>query len=258
MTTHHRVCRSELIGKKTHWQVSDLGLAQQDHHYDPGLLEVICQKAHAIKEEVSDKRHLNLRYIRQAHVHIPEILELVYYPGRLDALSDLAETALEPYPISVIASTITFMGASPSDGTIDWHADGVPVTEIIPLEIHDLTGGALQLYRGDYEVGLSRLQAGDPLTDVVSVPHRLGASTLGQLMRVLHRTEPIATGHRVSLNLNLRSRDKPYIDDNAAYYLAADNPDYKWVNQYLDDVRARQVPAYLAFQRHDGTQHRAM
>ncbi|MER7859294.1 hypothetical protein ABTX61_09340 [Amycolatopsis japonica] len=257
MTTHHRSNRSELIGKKTHWQISDLGVIQQDHQYDPELLEVICQKAVAIKEEVSAKRHLNLRYIRQAHVHIPEILELVYYPGRLDLLSTLAETTLEPYPLSVIASTITFMGATPDDGAIDWHADGVPVTEIIPLEIHDLTGGALQIYRGDYEVGLNKVHSGDTLADLVSIPHRIGASTLAQLMRVLHRTEPITTGHRISLNLNLRSRDKPYIDDNAAYYLAADNPDYKWVDQYLDDVRARQVPAYLAFQRH-GSLHRAM
>ncbi|MGY6655446.1 hypothetical protein ACXIZN_25115 [Amycolatopsis sp. TRM77291] len=257
MTTYYRASRKQLIGKETHWQVSDLGVVQQDHRYDPELLDIICQKAVAMKEEVSAKRHLNLRYIRQAHVHIPEILELVYYPGRLDSLSELAGTVLEPYPISVIASTITFMGAASSDGAIDWHADGVPVTEIIPLEIHDLTGGGLQIYSGDYEIGLSKLQAGDTLSDLVSIPHRIGATTLAQLMRVLHRTEPIATGHRISLNLNLRSRDKPYIDDNAAYYLAADNPDYEWVKQYLDDVHARQVPAYLAFQRH-GSAGRAM
>jgi len=240
--------RAELIGKKSYWQISDLGLKQVEFDYDPELLRLIFDKAQRIKDEASEKRHLNLRFIRKAHVAIPEILELVHYPGRLDRLSGLAGAALEPYPVSVISSTITFMGASPDDGTVAWHADGVPVTEIVPLAMRDLDGGELQIYRGDYETGFTRLAEDGALSerDLITVPHRLGASTLAQLMRVLHRTAPIRSGYRVSLNMNLRSRDQPFIDDNPLYYLAADNPDYDWVDQYLSDVRARQVPAYLA------------
>ncbi|MDH6238613.1 tetrahydromethanopterin S-methyltransferase subunit F, partial [Cryobacterium sp. CG_9.6] len=41
---------------------------------------------------------------------------------------------------------------------------------------------------------------------------------------------------------------KPYIDDNPMFYLAADNPTFDWVDEYVNDVRTRQLPAYLATQ----------
>ena len=74
----------------------------------------------------------------------------------------------------------------------------------------------------------------------------LGYEAHLKLMRVLHCTSPMPTGSRVSLNLNLRSRDRPYVDDNPMYYLGADNPDVEWVDHYVADVRHRQLPAYLA------------
>ncbi|RSN53542.1 hypothetical protein DMH01_38190 [Amycolatopsis sp. WAC 04182] len=253
MRIFEEMSRFDLIRKKSHWQVSGLGVVQSEVDYDPALLRTVLDKARRIKDEMSRKEHLNLRFIREAHVVIPEILELVHYPGRLDRLSRQAGTELEPYPVSVISATITFMGADPDDGTAAWHADGVPVTEIVPLIMDDVVGGELQIYRGDYEAGFVLLdeQGTLPERDVITVPHRMGASTLAQLMRVLHRTAPIERGYRVSLNMNLRARDRPYIDDNPLYYLAADNPDFKWIDQYVSDVRSRQVPAYLASQRYE-------
>ncbi|MBW4718610.1 hypothetical protein [Saccharothrix obliqua] len=247
------ITRTELLGRPTVWRVSDLGVTQTPHDYPADLLGEILAKAIAIKESAAEKRHLNLRYIRGAHQHIPEVAELVHHPGRLAALSELAGVRLEPYPISVISTTITFMGASAEDGTVDWHADGVPVTEIIPLAMEDVEGGELTVFRGNYEEGMARLADGEEFTpaELAVFPHRVGHRTVAQLMRVLHRTAPMTRGYRVSLNLNLRSAERPYVDDNPLYYLAADNPTFDWVDEYLDDVRQRQLPAYLAAQEGD-------
>lgn len=48
--------------------------------------------------EISERRHLNLRYIRDAEKHIPEIKELVNYNGRIERLSELAGTKLKTIP----------------------------------------------------------------------------------------------------------------------------------------------------------------
>jgi hypothetical protein len=251
-TVRSAITRDQLLGCETHLKVSDLGVAQRRHDYPPELLATILTKALALKQQASDRRHLGLRLIRGAHTLIPEVNDLITWPGRLQTLSDIAKEDLEPYPVSVIASTVTFMGASPKDGVVDWHADGIPMTEIIPLQItDDATGGELTVFRGNYEAGLARLKRGECFTneEILKFPHRLGHSTLAQLMRVLHSSGPMPTGARISLNLNLRSRTRPYIDDNPMYYLGADNPGFEWVGEYVDDVRNRQLPAYLAAQR---------
>lgn len=242
------VNRDELIGKPTFWKVSDLGVVQQPHPYPQDLVDTILRKALLIKQQASEKKHLNLRMIRGAHTLIPEVDELRNWPGRLNRLSDAADSELEHYPVSVIGTTITFMGAEECDGTVDWHADGVPVTEIVPHLVKDTDGGELQVFRGDHEIGLSQLAEGLQLaeSDTLRFPHQMGCSTLAQLLRVLHRTAPMRRGTRVSLNLNLRSRTRPWIDDNSMCYLAADNPDFAWQDEYLQDVRQRQLPAYVA------------
>lgn len=240
--------RDQLLGCDTHLKVSDLGVAQRRHDYPAALLATILAKALALKEQASDRRHLDLRLIKGAHILIPEVAELVNWPGRLEALSAIAGEELEPYPVSVIASTLTFMGSAPEDGVVSWHTDGIPVTEIIPLDItEDAEGGELTVFAGPHEAGMARLRRGEPFTEseLWKFPHRLGHSTVAQLMRVLHSTAPMPTGSRVSLNLNLRSRTRPYIDDNPMYYLGADNPGFEWVEEYVNDVRDRQLPAYL-------------
>ncbi|WP_107676109.1 hypothetical protein [Agrobacterium sp. LAD9] len=243
--------RDEIIGSPSYTQISNLGVVQLKHGYDQGLLDLILEKALELKEQYAAKRQLNLRYIRSAHVLIPEINEIARSPLRLERLSRLAQTKIEPYPLSVIASIITFSGTESSpDGAIRWHADGVPATELVPLAMEDLEGGELQLYKGAAEVGLALQEQGQiiPVGSVSSVTHRLGYSVFGQLMRLMHRVGPITRGSRVTLNMNLRSAERPYVDDNSMCYLAADNPDFSWADAYITDVRERQLPAYMEHQ----------
>lgn len=110
-----------------------------------------------------------------------------------------------------------------------------------------LEGGELELYKGPSEVGLAMQSQGlsIPSSNIAKVSHRLGYSVLGQLMRLMHRVSPISKGSRITLNMNIRSADRPYVDDNSMCYLAADNPDFAWTEAYIADVRGRQLPAYL-------------
>lgn len=239
--------RREITGYRNYHQISDLGVVQFKNNYDAELLRVILDKARKIKDSYAEMRQLNLNYIRDASAHIPEICELLHSPERIEVAEQLTGVRLEPYPISVISSIITFAGACPKDGAITWHSDGVPLTELVPLEIVDPDGGELELYRGCADEGLARVHAGETISpeETIRITHRMGYSVLGQLMRLMHRVRPMFAGHRITLNLNYRSADQPYIDDNSMCYLAADNPDFRWLNQYLEDVRSRQLPAYL-------------
>ena len=49
--------------------------------------------------------------------------------------------------MACVAATITFMGSAPDDGVVDWHADGIPITEIIPLQISDDAAGGRPAFR---------------------------------------------------------------------------------------------------------------
>lgn len=243
-----RRSRTEITGYPNHHQVSDLGFVQFDNGYDPALLSVIAAKAQRIKATHARKRQLNLNYVRDAVSLIPEIRELVEAPGRRERLSELAGTELEPYPIPVIATILTFTGHAPADGAIGWHADGVPVTELIPIVIENASGGELELYQGLCDEGLAQVHAGWTIPEerILRVEHAVGRSVLAQLMRVMHRVRPMGSGFRITLNLNFRSREKPFLDDNSMCYLGADNPDFAWEAGYVDDVKRRQLPAYLA------------
>jgi hypothetical protein len=242
--------RDDIVGEPTFTKCSDLGVVQREHGYDPALLQEIARKAIALRDsDAADKRHLNLKFMRAAHHHIPEIGELIADPRRIERLSAIAGIPLEPYPISVISSIITFQGAAEAEGSIVWHTDGVPITEMIPLIIDDgLVGGELEIFGGPSEAGLARQATDDHFDDdeLIRIPHRMGYSIVGQLMRLMHRVTPISRGSRITLNLNLRSLERPYIDDNSMYYLAADNPSLDFVDEYVADLRERQLPAYLA------------
>lgn len=239
--------REYITGYPNYHQISDLGVTQFEHCYDQGLLNYILQEANRIKASHSEMRQLNLNYIRDAASFIPEINELFNSAERIERAQDIAGTKLEPYPISVISSIITFTSPSPNDGAITWHADGVPVTELIPLEIFNPVGGELELYRGSADEGLSKVHKGQSIAPekIIQVKHQEGYSVLGQLMRLMHRVNPMTQGHRTTLNLNFRSAIKPFIDDNSMCYLAADNPDFSWQEKYIEDVREKQLPAYM-------------
>jgi hypothetical protein len=244
-TIRFRMERQEIIRAPSYHQVSNLGVVQFKHEYDEDILARILKRALELKDMNAEKRHLNLKYIRGAHRYIPEIRELVESRGRLERLSHLAGTRLENYPLSIISTIVTFMGADEDDGSIVWHADGIPVTELVPLDVADLEGGELELYRGSADAGLALQAGGESPTDTLCVDHRLGYSVLGQLMRIMHRVRPITRGYRITLNMNLRSFERPFIDDNSMCYLAADNPDFSWQNEYLRDLKERVLPAYL-------------
>jgi hypothetical protein len=244
------ISRDAIVGHETAWSVSDLGAVQFRHKYNPELLETIRRKALEIKNEHATRKHLDLTFITGADRFIPEIKEMINDPHRLDAVSRLAGVKLEPYPLSTVGSTVTFM--SPTDGTVDWHCDGVPLTELIPLEITDpIIGGELEVYLGDCEVGRSKVNRNMPLPerDILRIPHRMGYSTLGHFLGILHRTAPIRYGNRITLVLNLRSVERPYVDDNRLFYLAADtDQESDWVKELTKDVWENQLPAYRRFE----------
>lgn len=252
LPVHHFISRSAIIGHETSWKISDFGAAQFKHAYDADLLQTIAEKARAFKEKHAHKKHLDLTYIAGAHRQIPEIDELIHDKSRLDRLSELAGTKLEPYPLSVIRSTITYMGPHDQDSTIDWHSDGVPVTELISLDISDpIIGGELEIYLGNCEVGKSITDEGRALPEdkILRIPHRLGYSVMGQFLGILHRTTPIKYGHRLTLNVNLRSAERSFVDDNRPFYLAADTDhDDAWMDEIKADVWKNQLPAYRRFE----------
>lgn len=240
------VNREALLGHESAWKVSDLGMVQFRHDYDPALLEIIRRKALALKEKHAHRKHLNLTFITGADRFIPEIKDLIHDEHRLNRLSAFAGTRLEPYPFSVVGSTVTFM--NPGDGAVDWHCDGVPLTELIPLSVSDpIIGGELEIYLGNCEVGKARTDRGEeiPPNELLRVPHMMGYGTLGQFVGVLHRTRPIVFGDRITLVLNLRSVERPFVDDNRLFYLAADNDhDRAWIEEMAEDVWTNQLPAY--------------
>ena len=247
------ISREAIIGHDTSWKVSDLGAVQFKHTYDENLLRKIHDAAIALKEEQAHQKHLNLTFITGADRFIPEINELIHDKERLDRLSTLAGTRLEPYPLSIVSSTVTFMGPSNADNSVDWHCDGVPVTELIPLTLDDhIVGGELEICLGECEVSKALIYDGKEISsrDTFKVQHKLGYSTLAQFVNVYHRTVPISAGTRVTLVLNLRSVEKPFVDDNRMFYLAADNDDdFDWVEEMRRDVCERQLPAYQAYER---------
>lgn len=247
--------RDDFIGHPTFHKVSDLGLVQFKHTYDRSLLDKITKKAVELKEEHAFNRHLSLRYIRGAQRFIPEINDLIYDAARLGNLSKLAGTELESYPLDVITSLITFMGPSDEDGSVGWHTDGAPVIEQIPLVLDKLEGGELQVYQGDSEVGLYKLSEGEKFNEneFLCVAHHKEYSMLSQFFRVLHRTNLITKGQRITLVLNLRSKEKSFINDNTSFYVGADNPDFDWFDQFRTDVRERQLPAYQAYMKKSWT-----
>jgi len=248
MEVRHAISREAIIGHDTAWKISDLGAIQFEHGYDEELLKTIERKALELKEQYAIQKHLDLTFITGADRYIPEIAELHQNKKRMKRISQLAGTELEPYPFSIVSTTVTFMGPEDIDGVVDWHCDGVPVTELVPLSISDpIIGGELEIYMDNCEIGRSALDKGEtlPAEKMMIMPHKVGYSTLGQLMGVLHRTVPIQFGSRVTLVMNYRSVKEPHKDDNRIYYLAADNDDDKtWINEIAEDVWERQLPAY--------------
>ncbi|MFW8610991.1 MULTISPECIES: hypothetical protein [unclassified Mesorhizobium] len=108
--------REAIIGHETAWKVSSFGVAQYLHGYDPALLAAIEEAALKLKASHAVHKHLDLTFITGADRYIPEIRELLHDKLRLERLSDMMGTKLEPYPLSIVGSTVTFM----NPGTAPW------------------------------------------------------------------------------------------------------------------------------------------
>ncbi|MDQ9127700.1 hypothetical protein RDT67_14825 [Serratia fonticola] len=241
--------RKSILGHDSAWKISNFGVAQFMHNYDPELLAKIKEKALNLKKDFAIHKHLDLTFITGADRYIPEINQLINNSKRLDDISKLIGMKMESYPLSIVSSTITFM--SSADGAADWHSYGVAVTELIPLSISEqIQGGNLEIYNGITEEGKAILESGEVITSnkIIGLDHKCGYSTLGQFIGILHRTAPISIGERVTLVLNLRSQEKSFIDDNRMFYLAADNDlNSDWVHELKQDVWNNQLPAYRKY-----------
>lgn len=242
-----RLSLAEVTGQpRDYLAASDLAYSVFENGYDPDLLSRIASAAQELADQATCE-YLALRHVRGVHTRIPEVEALMTDRRRLAFLSDLAGTALEPYPITTAASHINFYDAGAT--AIDFHTDGAAFVELIPIEISGRqAGGHTVIYTGPAEVGKERLAAGDGISEnaVRTVAHALGRSVLLQGRRLLHAAEPLRDGRRVTLVLVLRSVEEPWKDDNSLMRLMLDDPYEAVVEEWLDDVRERKFPAYRA------------
>ncbi|NEO55209.1 MAG: hypothetical protein F6K54_20290 [Okeania sp. SIO3B5] len=244
MNIIHHYTREELIGP-SFWKFSDLGMVQFQNNYDQALLDTIRRKAIALKNSLSSPSCLSSSYIREPHKHIIEINELLEDKERIARLESFVGNSLEVYPLSIARCFIHFM--NPNDGSLFWHSDAVPSLEIINLELSDVVGGEMQIYKGSEDEGRMELVKNGKIPEekLLTVKPRLEYSVFGQFTRTLHRTRPIESGSRIALLIAYRSKEKPYIDDNTVWFLAADNPRMEWLDDFTQDIKSTKIPAYL-------------
>src|SRR5262249_1033347 len=98
--------REAIIGHDTAWKISQSGVAQYRHGYEAELLGAIEEAALKLKASHAVHKHLDLTFITGADRFIPEIRELINDKLRLERLSDMMGTKLEPYPLSIVGSTV--------------------------------------------------------------------------------------------------------------------------------------------------------
>ena len=84
--------REAIIGHDTAWKISQFGVAQYRHGYDPALLAAIEDAALKLKASHAVHKHLDLTFITGADRYIPEIKELINDKLRLERLSDMMGT----------------------------------------------------------------------------------------------------------------------------------------------------------------------
>lgn len=213
-------------------RASDLGYSTFQHTYDPALLESILAGAREIfalrgeapEPEGDAQPFLGLRHVRNAHNAIPQVAELMNDPERLSALGELAETRLEPYPISTAAAHVNYYPAGSMP--IHFHTDGPAFVELIPLSaVGSTEGGSTVIYEGPAEQAEHLLQDGKSLPSerLHLVPQRCGQGTLMQGRMLMHAAEALSDGERITLVLPLRSAEEPWKDGNTLMRLLLDD-----------------------------------
>ncbi len=225
-------------------RVSDLAFHSFEHGYSAELLATIASRA----RELADKEHeaqdgarfLRLRHLREAQNHIPEVAQLMRDPARLSRLSELAGTALGPYPMTRAAAHINFY--RPGEVPIDFHTDGAALVELIPLHTRGTTGGGgTIIYRGEAGTGLTRLAGGDTFStdELAHVPQTVGRSVLMQGRMLLHSAESFDDGERITLVFALEALSQPWQDDNTLMRLLLDDPLDRVLDEWVAQAQRR-------------------
>jgi hypothetical protein len=223
--------------------ISELGFAVLGEMYDSSVLHEICHAASQL-ENTAETRFLSLHMLRASHRHIPQVQDLVNSSKRLEYLSQLVGTRLEPYQIDVAASHINYYHADQTP--IQFHSDGSALVELIPLDETPGECGATIVYRGPRDEGYARLKSGEiDDSDTLKIPHRFGESILLQGRRLLHSGSTTATDRKL-LVISMRSRDEPWKDDNTISRLALDYPIEDFLKDWTADEVERKLPALRA------------
>ncbi|WP_410646476.1 hypothetical protein [Amycolatopsis sp. cmx-4-54] len=228
-------------------RVSDLAFARICHSYDRELLDSIEKQARQLAQEFfpehdasSEERFLGLRHLREAQRRIPEVDQLMTDSRRLEALSELAETELAPYPVARASAHINFY--RPGEVPIEYHTDGAAMVELIPLAATGTTnGGGTMVYRGAPEDGEYRLARGQAFRcdELERIPQDTTHSVLMQGRRLLHRAESFPDGERLTLVFALEAVTEPWKDDNTLMRLLLDDPLETVLDDWVSQARRR-------------------
>ena len=223
--------------------VSDLGYAVLYHQYDYRVVERISQQAVQL-ERLAKREFLGLKHLRGAHTLIPEVAKLMYDEARLQKLSEICGTVVEPYPFTRAGSHINYYEANRLP--ISYHTDGPPFVELIPLLLEgEQEGGATLIFKGNPRVGLARQRASlsMPADSVIAVPHSLERSVIMQGRSLFHAAETLTGGRRITLVLPLRSRQQPWKDSNTLERLLLDDQPEDVVDEWVKDAVVHRLPA---------------
>lgn len=225
-------------------RVSDLAYCSFVNNYDPDLLASIARQARALSQrepEAQDNdRFLELRHLREAQNHIPEVALLMREPDRLARLSTIAETELGPYPLTRAAAHINFY--RPGEVPIEFHTDGCAMVELIPLHTTGSTGGGgTAIYRGPAYEGMLRLKNAEAFApdELAHVQQTVGRSVLMQGRMLLHSAERFDDGERITLVFALEAVDQPWQDDNTLMRLLLDDPLDRVLDEWVFEAQRR-------------------
>jgi hypothetical protein len=223
--------------------VTSLAYAVVESEYGTETLARIASKALELRPRAQGK-FLGLVHLRAAQTHIPEVFNLMHDLARLRALSVLCGTELEPYPLTRAGAHINFY--EPHRATVDFHTDGPPYVELIPILLDgNCRGGSTVIFRGCPQSGLAIQRKGQkiPRDRLLSVSHEIGRSIVMQGRSLCHSAEVLTDGQRVTLVLPLRSKLKPWKDNNTLERLLLDDSPEDVVDEWTRDSIHRKLPA---------------
>jgi hypothetical protein len=235
---------AELAGSGPDYHaVSPVAWAVLEGLYSRRLIDGLLDAAHRLASQ-ADSRFLDLKMLRGAHRLIPELREIMFDRARLDLLSEVAQTPLEPYPIDIAACHINYYesGRRP----LAFHSDGAAMVELVPLDDGGDSCAATLVFNGPRDDGLElfEMSSSNDLPDsrLLRIPHRVGQSILLQGRRLVH-SGATTDRDRVLLVFALRATDEPWKDDNTIARLAMDYEPADFLDSWIEDEITRKLPA---------------